>query len=81
MKPFADVDDIVTCERGHPLLRVVTPLFRQSVIKAAAFEAINPRAPEPHSGDAIIPRCYCGALYARRKGWGFAMHFEEGWRP
>jgi len=79
---IAQPDDIVTCERGHPLYRITETIYRTSIFRAKQFERINPRAQEPIKYYAIRP-CYCGAIWYRSLGLniGRRVHFEEGWRP
>jgi hypothetical protein len=81
----ADVDDIVTCERGHPLYRITRPLDLSMgpPLVSAAFERISPRAEEPVRLTRIKGRCSCGAQWLSAAGldlYARGIHFEEGWR-
>lgn len=83
-RPIANVDDIVTCDRGHPLYRIAEPIFNTWDLRPAQFESISPRATPPKEGTIIDCTCRCGADWylGRPMYWGTPqVHFEEGWRP
>lgn len=83
---FARENDIITCERGHPLYRIASDLYRGVFREVHAVEKISPRAPEPVQGVIIINRCACGARWRRTARWLdstarlYEVHFEDGWR-
>ena len=81
---IAREDDIVTCERGHPLYRITRDVPHGAQMTASQFEAIHPRAQQPAPLVRIWANCpMCGTrwmavggIYGRRH-----IHFEDGWRP
>lgn len=77
----ADIDDIVTCTKGHPMYRVLTPLFIEGKVEAADFEPLHPRlnTPAAHTRIDTCPRCR--SRCATQGLGGIRVHFEEGWRP
>lgn len=81
---IAHEDDIVTCERGHPLYRITRDVQAGSVIRSDQFEALHPRAQEPRPLAVIWPCCpMCGTRWMAVIGLhGYRhIHFEDGWRP
>lgn len=82
---IARPDDIITCEKGHPLYRMVRDLSFPGALKVEDVEQISPRAPSPTEGRKVNPRCSCGAYWFHWMPIGMGqrcvqIHFEEGWR-
>lgn len=76
---IAREDDIITCERGHPLYRITRDIEPREMVRAEQFEAIHPKATPPVAGRTRTPRCpICGSLWFSLSG---RIHFEDGWRP
>lgn len=84
-KPYAVEDDIITCERGHPLYRLVSDVFKGAPLRAVEVERLDPRVEIPMRRSIIRGVCHCGARWigAPRDGeiGVNRIHFEEGWRP
>lgn len=81
---IAHEDDIVTCERGHPLYRITRGFSVGMLVRSDNFESINPRvaAPAPFSPiKKTCPRCGRPWVIESRAGRIGHIHFEDGWRP
>lgn len=82
MKNYPKAGDVVTCEAGHKLYRVLRDQSRDRAISAKDFERIDERMPQPVQCERFARRCHCGAAWWRGNGrGGHQFHFEEGWRP
>lgn len=83
MTVIAQPDDIVTCERGHPLYRITAPVLDIFAPPSAAFEPIDPRAERPIKYTMIRGTCHCGADWFRGRPRHKLnqLHLEGGWSP
>jgi hypothetical protein len=82
MTLFAQENDIITCEGGHPLYRIKSDIPRQTaVLRSENFERIDEQMPEPIKNTLIEPKCQrCGTRWFKEELGFPRIHFEDGWR-
>ena len=75
-------DDIITCERGHPVYRMARDRDTGDHIMAADLESLVPSIPQPAPHRAATMHCpRCGQpVFRNTTLGGIAFHFEDGWR-
>lgn len=81
---MAKAGDVVTCEAGHELYRVVKDfVLYGGPLMSENFERIDPTMPEPIKHTRVSGVCRCGALWLRTKAMDgkTGIHFIDGWRP
>ncbi len=75
--------EIVTCEAGHEVYRVVVDQLRSHrMFRHTHYRSVHPEVPNPRPDVKIPVRCPCGASLIRSLSLvGMQMHFADGWRP
>lgn len=74
---------IISCPNGHHLYRLTRDVVRWTLIKAADFECIEDRMPQPVAGEMMKRECaYCNEHWIRKSpNGGETVHFTTGWWP
>lgn len=88
---IARENDIITCERGHPLYRITRDVPPFSQFMVSQFERLHPRATEPAPAREMRRCPMCNGAWFMLVSYGPSImgfratrhhfHFEDGWRP
>lgn len=79
----ARVGEVISCENGHELYRLLVDIKQGMTARAGQVERIDPAAQEPRPGHAVIKKCpHCEARWMRRRAPTLPneVHFADGWR-
>lgn len=82
---FARENDIITCERGHPLYRITRDMMRNAYcFDTISFEPIGVGIPLTLRGTHVRQTCAkCGSAWVHGPDGllgNIEVHFEDGWR-
>lgn len=72
---FVKKGDIVTCENGHELYKIIRDIDYGETMKADQFLPLGDDVQKPENGVQFEP-CKCGAPWYRPA----QIHFKDGWR-
>ena len=73
---------MITCEKGHPVMRVGRTISQNDPVASGDFCNVQPGQPVPHPTEPVDFQCgICGADFIKAEKYGLKIHTEDGWWP